>query len=66
MLAISLAESSAKIRSGPPNDDEADKAWHVWAGVVPLQVDALAPIPADDLSPALANFDVARVRCANV
>ena len=66
VLAISLAESSAKIRSGPPNDDEADKAWHVWAGVVPLQVDALAPIPADDLSPALANFDIARVRCANV
>lgn len=47
-------------------EDDADKAWRVWAGVVPLQVDALAPIPADDLSPSLAGFDVTRVRCANV
>ena len=66
VLAISLGESSAKIRSGPPNEDEADKAWRVWAGVVPLQVDALAPVPADDLSPSLAGFDVRRVRCARV
>jgi hypothetical protein len=34
--------------------------------VVPLQVDALAPVPADDLSPSLAGLDVTRVRCANV
>lgn len=66
VLAICLAESSAKIRSGPPNDDEADKAWRVWAGGVPLQVDALAPVPADDLSPSLAGFDVTRVRFAKV
>ena len=29
VLAISLAESSAKIRRGPPNDEEADKASRV-------------------------------------
>ena len=37
-----------------------------WAGVVPLQVDALAPVPADDLSPSLAGLDVTRVGCATV
>ena len=45
VLATSLAESSAKIRNGPPNDDEADKAWRVWTGVVPLQVDARLRFP---------------------
>jgi hypothetical protein len=41
VVAISLAESSAKTRSGPPNDDEADKTWPVWAGVIPLSVEGL-------------------------
>jgi uncharacterized protein len=51
VLAVSLAESSAKVRSGPPKDDEADTSWPVWAGVVPLTVHALTPVPAGcDLS----------------
>jgi hypothetical protein len=62
VVAISLAESSAKTRSGPPNDDEADKAWPVWAGVIPLRVEALAPVPAEDLSASLAGFDVIRLK----
>jgi uncharacterized protein len=62
VVAISLAESSAKTRSGPPNDDEADKAWPVWAGVIPLRVEALAPVPAEDLSASLAGFDVTRIK----
>jgi nitroimidazol reductase NimA-like FMN-containing flavoprotein (pyridoxamine 5'-phosphate oxidase superfamily) len=60
VVAISLAESSAKTRSGPPSDDEADNAWPVWAGVIPLRVEALAPVPAEDLSASLAGFDVTR------
>ncbi|MBA3432025.1 MAG: pyridoxamine 5'-phosphate oxidase family protein [Actinobacteria bacterium] len=36
VLAISLDEASAKIRSGPPVDDEEDLGLDVWAGVVPL------------------------------
>jgi uncharacterized protein len=62
VVAISLAESSAKTRSGPPNDDEADKTWPVWAGVIPLRVEALAPVPAEDLSASLAGFDVTRIK----
>jgi nitroimidazol reductase NimA-like FMN-containing flavoprotein (pyridoxamine 5'-phosphate oxidase superfamily) len=32
--ALSLAEASAKIRTGPPIDDEEDLALPCWAGVV--------------------------------
>jgi len=38
VLSLSLNEASAKVRSGPPNDDEADYSLPVWAGVIPLQV----------------------------
>ncbi|BAE50181.1 Predicted flavin-nucleotide-binding protein [Paramagnetospirillum magneticum AMB-1] len=36
LLALPLAEGGAKMRSGPPVDDEADMSWPVWAGVVPV------------------------------
>ena len=36
VLSLSLDEASAKVRTGPPVDDEADYALDVWAGVVPL------------------------------
>ena len=37
VLALQLAEVSAKIRSGPPVDDDADYSLSVWAGVVPVE-----------------------------
>jgi hypothetical protein len=37
-------EASAKIRTGPPLDDEEDYAMNVWAGVVPLTLVAGEPI----------------------
>jgi nitroimidazol reductase NimA-like FMN-containing flavoprotein (pyridoxamine 5'-phosphate oxidase superfamily) len=36
VLRLPLAESAAKVRSGGPEDDEADMALDVWAGVLPL------------------------------
>lgn len=36
VLALPLEEVSAKVRTGPPNDDEADLPLPVWAGQVPL------------------------------
>ncbi|EME71961.1 flavin-nucleotide-binding protein [Paramagnetospirillum caucaseum] len=36
LLALAITEGSAKTRSGPPVDDEADISWPVWAGVVPV------------------------------
>lgn len=44
VLSLPLTEASAKIRSGPPVDDEADYSLPVWAGVVPLRLTAAAPI----------------------
>ena len=35
VLSLPLVEASAKIRTGPPLDDEEDYAMSVWAGVVP-------------------------------
>jgi uncharacterized protein len=44
VLSLPLAEVSAKVRTGPPLDDEEDYALPVWAGVVPLQLVAGRPI----------------------
>jgi len=44
VLALSLTEASAKVRTGPPLDDEKDYQLPVWAGVIPLRLVAGAPI----------------------
>ena len=36
VLAIAIEEASAKVRTGPPIDDEEDFASDAWAGVLPL------------------------------
>ncbi|ETB38195.1 flavin-nucleotide-binding protein, partial [Mycobacterium avium subsp. paratuberculosis 11-1786] len=53
VLALDLAEVSAKVRSGPPVDDPQDLLLPHWAGVVPLQLSAGPPVPAPDLDPAV-------------
>jgi nitroimidazol reductase NimA-like FMN-containing flavoprotein (pyridoxamine 5'-phosphate oxidase superfamily) len=45
VLALALDECSAKVRTGPPGDDEEDYARDTWAGVVPLRLEALPPVP---------------------
>ena len=44
VLALSLNEASAKVRTGPPLDDEEDYELSVWAGVIPLRMVADPPI----------------------
>jgi nitroimidazol reductase NimA-like FMN-containing flavoprotein (pyridoxamine 5'-phosphate oxidase superfamily) len=44
VLSLSLVEVSAKVRTGPPLDDEEDYELPVWAGVIPLRLVADAPI----------------------
>ena len=44
VLALPIAEASAKVRTGPPIDDEEDYGWPVWAGVVPLSFSRGEPI----------------------
>jgi nitroimidazol reductase NimA-like FMN-containing flavoprotein (pyridoxamine 5'-phosphate oxidase superfamily) len=53
LLRLSLAESSAKVRTGWPDDDDGDYDLEVWAGVVPLTVDVGAPQPDPALRFAL-------------
>ena len=44
VLRLRIEEASAKVRSGPPIDAEEDYALACWAGVLPLQLAAGAPI----------------------
>ena len=44
VLSLPLDEASAKVRTGPPLDDEEDYELDVWAGVIPLRLAADAPI----------------------
>jgi uncharacterized protein len=44
VLSLTLDEASAKVRTGPPLDDEEDYEMTVWAGVVPLRLEPGQPI----------------------
>jgi nitroimidazol reductase NimA-like FMN-containing flavoprotein (pyridoxamine 5'-phosphate oxidase superfamily) len=44
VVSIKIHEASAKVRSGPPGDDEADYALPVWAGLLPFQETCLPPV----------------------
>jgi len=46
VLALDLADASAKVRTGGPLDDEADANWPAWTGTIPLSVVRGAPVPA--------------------
>ncbi len=56
VLEIRLREASAKIRRGPPVDDEADMERDVWAGEVPLRIRALAPVADRNNTVALPSY----------
>jgi nitroimidazol reductase NimA-like FMN-containing flavoprotein (pyridoxamine 5'-phosphate oxidase superfamily) len=53
VLALPLAEVSAKVRTGPPSDDEPDYAQPIWAGVLPLAVTPGEPAPDPVLDPSI-------------
>src|SRR5262249_28587111 len=44
VLEFTIEEASAKVRTGPALDDEEDYALPVWAGVLPLELRARAPV----------------------
>ena len=44
VLCLPLTEASAKVRTGPPIDDEEDYALPIWAGVLPLKLIPGEPI----------------------
>jgi uncharacterized protein len=51
VLRVPIEEFSAKVRTGPPIDDEEDYSFPTWAGVLPLDVKAGTPINDDRLDP---------------
>jgi uncharacterized protein len=52
-LKVPIEEFSAKVRQGPPIDDEEDYSFRTWAGVVPLKTVAGTPIPDERCSPEI-------------
>jgi nitroimidazol reductase NimA-like FMN-containing flavoprotein (pyridoxamine 5'-phosphate oxidase superfamily) len=53
VVAIALDEASAKVRTGPPKDDEEDYALPVWAGELPLRLEPRAPVADPRPGPAI-------------
>lgn len=53
VLAMTIEQASLAMRDGGPQDDAADYALPIWAGVVPLRLTAEAPIPDARLAPGI-------------
>ena len=51
VMRLPIEEFSAKVRQGPPIDDEEDYSFPTWAGVIPLEVVAGKPINDARLEP---------------
>lgn len=62
VIAFTIEEASAKVRTGPPKDDEGDYALPVWAGVLPLETRRGKPAGDDRVpdgtavSPSVAGY----------
>ena len=68
VLAFYVEEASAKVRTGPPSDDDADYALNIWAGVLPLHITAGDPIAdpklrdAIELPQSIRNFETRQLK----
>jgi nitroimidazol reductase NimA-like FMN-containing flavoprotein (pyridoxamine 5'-phosphate oxidase superfamily) len=60
VLRVPIEEFSAKVRIGPPIDDEDDYSFPTWAGVIPLEMRTGGPIADPRLDPAHAVPDYVR------
>jgi nitroimidazol reductase NimA-like FMN-containing flavoprotein (pyridoxamine 5'-phosphate oxidase superfamily) len=60
VLAVPLEEVSAKVRVGPPADDEEDYQLPIWAGVVPIHTQLGRPMSDGRVLPGVPEVDVAR------
>jgi hypothetical protein len=57
VLHMPIEEGAAKIRTGPPVDDEEDYGWPVWAGIVPVRQIAGEPMPDARLAAGVVSPD---------
>jgi nitroimidazol reductase NimA-like FMN-containing flavoprotein (pyridoxamine 5'-phosphate oxidase superfamily) len=60
VLALALEEVSAKVRAGPPADDDEDYALPIWAGVVPVRTQLGEPTGDGRVLPGVQPVDVSR------
>jgi nitroimidazol reductase NimA-like FMN-containing flavoprotein (pyridoxamine 5'-phosphate oxidase superfamily) len=54
VLRLPIEEFSAKVRSGPPIDDEEDYLFPTWAGVIPIEMKVGKPVDDPRLEPGRA------------
>lgn len=60
VIAVPLDEVSAKVRVGPPIDDDEDYSLPVWAGVVPVHTELGTPVSDGRVLPEVATVDLSR------
>ena len=60
ILRLPIEEFSAKVRQGPPIDDEEDYSLPTWAGVIPLNLIAGEAVGDERLSPGVGVPEYAR------
>ncbi|HVH70990.1 MAG TPA: pyridoxamine 5'-phosphate oxidase family protein [Candidatus Dormibacteraeota bacterium] len=53
ILRLPLSEVSAKVRTGPPIDDDPDYALPVWAGVIPVRLAFDTPVRDTRCDPSI-------------
>jgi uncharacterized protein len=53
VLEFTVDEASAKIRTGPPLDDEEDYELPIWAGIVPMQLTRGTPVSDSRVKPGV-------------
>ena len=58
VLALQLEEVSAKVRTGPPIDDEEDYALPIWGGVIPVSQTLGEPLPDGRVPPGIPAPDL--------
>jgi uncharacterized protein len=62
VLALALEEVSAKVRSGPPVDDDEDYSLPIWAGVVPIETHVTKPIGDGRVLPGVDEPNLSRFK----
>jgi hypothetical protein len=61
ILAMPISEAAAKVRSGPPDDDDSpDAELETWAGSVPLEMSFGTPVPSPGLRDGISLSDSVR------
>ena len=60
VLALSLEEVAAKVRVGPPVDDEEDYSLPIWAGVVPVHTRLGEPVGDGRVLPGVPEVQLSR------